>query len=154
MNLWSVKNSITYLSIRGRHVCDRGNKTTSVHGVEEVWEAIVVESKCARVWSLELVRAMRPHLSCLPQRKAEGLDHGGQGGLKVDSRECRLGSGFYVPLLYKAVDYALDFELVAEKLCRVMEGGLQVYLLPEGDGEGNCHVGFNGCSGYLSISLR
>ena len=60
------------------------------------------------------VRAMRPHLRCLPQRKAEGLDHGGQVGLKVDSRERRLGAGFHVPRLFKTVDYALDFEPLAD----------------------------------------
>ena len=49
---------------------------------------------------------------------------------------------------------ALNFEPVVDLFCRVKEGRLEVYLLLEGDGEGNRHVGFNGCSGYLSVSLR
>lgn len=96
----------------------------SVHGVEEARETVMVESKFARGWSLELVRAVRPHLRCLPQREAEGLDHGGQSGLKGDSRERRLGAGLYVPMLYKTVVYGLDFEPVVEKVCRMMEGGV------------------------------
>ena len=80
-------------------MCVRENKTTSVRGVEEAREAVQVESNLYRRWSPELVRAVRPHLCCLPQREAEALDHEGQAGLKVDSRERGLGAVFCVPML-------------------------------------------------------